>query len=333
MKLPRLKSLCGFLLAAVLTAPAWAAETAIPGTLNYIEGQATFADQTLSPQSIGSVQLQPGQSLTTETGKVEILLTPGVFLRVGDNSTVKMVSSDLTNTEAELTKGQATVEVAEIHKYNDLRIAQDGATTRMLKTGLYAFDADHDQMRVFKGEALVQDNDQNVKVKGGRELDLNQTGQLHPFKFDKNAYEDSDLYRFSALRSQYLAEANVNMARNYYAGGPGWYGPGWYWDPWVTAYTWIPGSGIYYSPFGWGFYSPWWVGYAPIYYRGYGYYGHYYPRYAVHGGWGHVNHGRAFASMPSARSGFRTIGPGVRGGGFHGGFAAGGGFHGGGVRR
>jgi hypothetical protein len=301
MKLPRLKALSGFLLAAVLTTSAWAANTALPGTLNYIEGQAKIGDQSLNSKSVGSVELQPGQSLTTGDGKAEILLTPGVFLRLGGNSTVTMVSSNLTNTQADLVKGQATVEVAEIYKYNDLRIGENGATTQMLKEGLYGFDADHGQMLVLKGEALVQDNDQSVKVKGGHEIDLNATGRLQAPKFDKNAYEASDLYRFSDLRSQYLASANVEMARKYYAGGPGWYGPGWYWDPWFLGYTWIPGNGILYSPFGWGFYSPWYVGYAPFYRGGYRY-GHYYPGHVIRGAVPRVNPGRSFAPAPPPRA-------------------------------
>ena len=52
------------------------------------------------------------------------------------------------------------------------------------------------------------------------------------------------------------AEADADTARLYVNGGPGWYGAGWYWDPWFSAYTFIPGAGIFYSPFGWGFYSP-----------------------------------------------------------------------------
>lgn len=321
MKLPRLISLTGIVLAGVLTAPAMGANTALPGTLNYIEGQAYIGDQQLTSKSVGSVELQPGQSLTTENGKAEILLTPGVFLRVGDNSTVTIVSSNLTNTEADLVKGQATVEVAEIHPYNNLQIGEDGTHTQMLKDGLYGFDADHAQVLVLKGEAAVQDNDQNITVKGGHELNLNQTGKLKTAKFDKNSYEASDLYRFSQLRSQYLAEANVEMARQYYAGGPGWYGPGWYWDRWLLGYTWIPADGILYSPFGWGFYSPWFVGYAPFYYGHYGYYGHYYPG-PVHGPVGRVP-GRAIARPPSARAGFGVASPGFHGGGF-----AGSGFHG-----
>jgi hypothetical protein len=52
-----------------------------PGSINYVEGQASIGGETLNPKSIGSIELEKGQSLTTQAGKVEILLTPGVFLR------------------------------------------------------------------------------------------------------------------------------------------------------------------------------------------------------------------------------------------------------------
>ena len=45
--------------------------------------------QALNFKSIGSADLQPGQSLTTEKGKFEALLTPGAFVRIGANSFVK----------------------------------------------------------------------------------------------------------------------------------------------------------------------------------------------------------------------------------------------------
>ncbi len=334
MRLSGWKLIASFFLAAILSAPAWATTPALPGTLNYVEGQATIGTEALKAKSIGSVDLQTGQTLTTETGKAEVLLTPGVFFRLGDNSAATMVSPSLTNTEIALNQGQATVEVAEISKYNLLQVQENGATTQLLKDGLYAFDANSGEVRVFKGEALVQDGDRQIKVKQGHELEVKNTASLKTTKFDKSAFEQSDLFRFSALRSQYLAEANVNAARVYFAGGPGWYGPGWYWDPFFTAYTWIPGSGIFYSPFGWGFYSPLWVGYAPYYrpfYGGFGYWAAAHPYVA-----GrvvapeHVNGGPAFAG-----SGFRGTSRetasashfGVMGEGFHGG-GTGGGFHG-----
>jgi hypothetical protein len=286
-----------------------------------VEGQAAIGDQILSASSVGSANLQAGQTLTTQSGKAEILLTPGVFFRVGDNSAATMVSPTLTNTEVGLSKGQAIVEVAEIHNDNLLRVQEDGATTQLLKTGVYGFDADSGDVRVFKGEAMVQDGDQQIKVKGGHELNVNNTAKLKPSKFDQNAYAQSDLYRFSSLRSQYLAEANV-AAAGAYVGGLGWYGGGWYWNPLFTAYTWIPGDGIFYSPFGWGFYSPLWVGYAP-------YYGRYYPRGYVAGryaaAYAHPGYvGRQASGFRGPASASAAAPHFAGGGGFH---AGGGGFH------
>src|SRR5260370_1190324 len=96
MRLPWMRAIASFLFSATLTAPAWAnanANSAVPGTLNYVEGKVSIGGDTLDSKSIGSAELKRGQSLTTESGKAEVLLTPGVFLRVGDNSTVTMISS------------------------------------------------------------------------------------------------------------------------------------------------------------------------------------------------------------------------------------------------
>lgn len=299
----------GLLLSTSQTAPSWGqtqnAHPAYPGSVNYVEGQASSGNETLSPNSVGSVTLSKGQSLTTQEGKVEVLLTPGVFLRVDDNSSVKMISPDLTNTAVELDKGRAMVEVLDISKENDIRIDQNDARTKLLKKGLYDFDADHEQIRVFNGEAEVHANDQNVKLKGERELMLNTGGKLKAQHFDTRQYED-DFFRWSALRSGYLAEAGADEARVYIGTGPGWYAPGWYgtgwyWDPWFEAWTFIPADGIFYSPFGWGFYSPIVVYRSPFFYWGH---------------WGHDHH--HFGDLhPPYGHGFEPRG-GFHGGGFRG---------------
>src|SRR5438552_6406555 len=82
-------------LIAALSVPAWSANSdrrsAIPGTLNYVEGHASIGEQTLDSKAIGSAELQAGQVLATENGKAEVLLTPGVFLRRGSNSSVERI--------------------------------------------------------------------------------------------------------------------------------------------------------------------------------------------------------------------------------------------------
>jgi hypothetical protein len=270
--------------------------------------------------SVGSTQLQTGQSLNTQNGKAEILLTPGVFLRIGPNSSARMDSPGLADTSLTLARGRAMVEVAEIHRENHISIRVGGTDVRLTERGLYDFDADRNQIRVFDGVAEVAAQGTTIHVHGGHQLDLS-AAKLQARGFDKKVFED-DFYRWASLRSSYLAEANVDQARVYYAGAPGWYGTGWYWDPWFSAYTWIPGDGFFYSPFGWGFYSPFVVYRAPVFF-GYGHFGHHFssgyrPPVAEFRSPGFSG---GFAAAPRAAGGFRG------GGGFHGG-----GFHGGGHR-
>jgi hypothetical protein len=228
--------------------------SARPGSINYVEGKASIGGENLGANSPGSVELEKNQTLTTEDGKVEVLLTPGVFLRVAENSSVKMVSPDLTNTEVEIVGGRATVEVLDIHKENNIRIDLNDVNTKLLNRGLYEFDAGQNQVRVFKGKAEVTAGDQKITLSGEHEITLNAGGKLKAQGFDTRRYED-DFFRWCALRSGYLSEASVAGARVYIGPGPGWYGPawigpGWYWVPNFFAYTFVPADRVYYSPFG-----------------------------------------------------------------------------------
>src|SRR6516162_3137689 len=108
MKRSTFALLGGFLLAvpfswARVTPPASAA--AQPGTINYIEGQASMGGQALNQTSVGSAILAAGQSVSTQNGEVEILLTPGIFFRLGNNSSAQMVSPGLADTVLALNKG------------------------------------------------------------------------------------------------------------------------------------------------------------------------------------------------------------------------------------
>ncbi len=333
------------LLAGILSVPAWAdtpnmnMNPAQPGMLNYVEGQASIGSQPLNPSAIGQASLQAGQSLSTQKGRAELLLTPGVILRLDNNGAVLMNSPGIADTELTLQRGRAIVEADQVIPENHILIHVGNATVLIEKHGLYELDANSGQIRTFDGKADVQVNGRNIGVKGGHQLALNAGDKLKARGFDKKAQED-EFYRWASLRSSYLAEANVNAAQGYQRGGPSWYGEGWYWDPSFDAYTWIPGDGMFWSPFGWGFYSPWMVGYAPFYGYGFGYggfgyggYHHFGPGYHPPGRMAHGFAGRGFNG--GYHGGFNGRGfagrgavGGMRGGGgFHGG---GGGFHGGG---
>ncbi len=251
---------------AALTVPLWGAIPAHPGMLNYVEGQASINNEPVNSRSIGSVDVERDQILQTGQGKAEILLTPGVFLRLGDNSALRMISPGLTNTSVELLQGEALVEVADLHKENNLSVLDHGATTELQKNGLYRFDADHPEVAVIDGKAKVSEDDQSVELKKGKETDVSEPP--HPVKFDRK--KTDDLYNWSKVRSDYLSEASATSASAYAGNNGGWLGGGWYWNPYFSMYSYLPGDGFLYSPFGYGFYSPWGAYAAPVvgYYRG-----------------------------------------------------------------
>ena len=214
----------------LLGAPAFAAQQAGPGTVNYVEGAAYLEGAQLNAKDVGNANLDAGQVLTTGKGKAEILLTPGVFLRLDDNSAVKMISPDLTLTQVELEKGRAGIEVDQIHDQNNLQVIDAGVTTRLQKTGYYEFDANNPTAMVFKGKAAVEVADGKTReIKGHHELMLAAAnGQPiateKPRDFDADKSQD-ELYNWSSLRSQYLAESNNQIAAEYggMAVNPGWF--------------------------------------------------------------------------------------------------------------
>ncbi len=277
-------------------------EMATPGTLNYVEGSAHLEGRLLNNRNLENIAMEPGQVLTTQTGKAEVLLTPGVFLRVDDHSAVKMISPGIANTQVELVHGELAVEVDEIHAQNDLQILDGNVNTQLVKKGFYEFMANPAKVLVFSGQAEVEARDGKYqKVKGRHEMALVPDARLKSVKFNINDAKDQ-LYRWSKLRSKYQAEAYNQMYGEY--GGWDGYGPGWYWNPYMMGFAY--GGGPFWNPFGWGF------GYDP------GYWG---------SGWG----GGPWWGPTFFGGGFH--GGGFHGGGFHGGGFHGGGFHGGGGRR
>lgn len=88
--------------AMFLIAPGWSQTQGPPppAGITYVAGQACVGINSLTPGALGFPVLERGPSLTTQAGKVEILLRPGVFLRVAENNSVQMVSPDFANTRS-----------------------------------------------------------------------------------------------------------------------------------------------------------------------------------------------------------------------------------------
>jgi hypothetical protein len=267
------------------------------GVIHYVEGQVTLEGQAVQPKFAEFPDVKNGQTLAAQDGRAEVLLTPGVILRLGENSSFKMLSNSRSDTRLEVLTGSAIVEVGELLPSNAITIVSSDKHIELLKRGLYRVDAADDgagKFRVYEGEARVTAGDQTVTARKGREVLLGAV-------LDMNGFDVKDvdaLMRWASRRSEYLAQANISSARtassSSYAGsgyGSGYgglgysglgygsgYGSGyglgsgmWAFNPWYGMFTYVPfGNGMYYSPyFGFPYYSPYTVSYVTPS-RGYG---------------------------------------------------------------
>ena len=260
----------GFLISVALAwgAAAWGQSviSAHSGVIHYIEGQVTVDGAAIHPKSTEFPDIKPDQVLATEDGRAEILLTPGVFLRLPENSSVRMISNSLADTRIEIVSGSALFEVGQLLRNNAIAAKVQDVEIALPKRGLYRIDADPARLRVYDGEARVTAAAGSIEVKRGREIALD-APTLETRNFD--AKSTDAFYRWSARRSEYVAAANVIAAKTAsnsgYGSGfaSGGYGS-WAWNPWVGMFTFLPASGIYWSPFGSPFYSPAVINYVYI---------------------------------------------------------------------
>jgi len=263
--------LVGLVIAAMYAMPQAYTISARPGVVNYIEGIAYVNGHPLSEKALRATFLSANDTLSTGLGKAEVLLTPGVFLRISDNSQIRMISPSLTDTQVEVDRGEAMIEAAGLMKENNIRIMAHGGAIAIQKDGLYRVRAgDPPTAAVLEGRAEVSFGDRKLDLGKGRETVIGQN--LKAEKIDSKA--EDDLYAWSNVRSGYVAAASYQSAQNVAVnnnyggwngfGFGGWYNPGWFWNSGFNSYAWLPGSGAFYSPFGWGFYGPGVVGYAPV---------------------------------------------------------------------
>jgi hypothetical protein len=237
------------------------------GVIHFVEGEVTLEGQTVAPKFAEFPDVKNGQTLATQDGRAEVLLTPGVILRIGENSSFKMLSNSRADTRLELLKGEAVVEVGELLPSNAITLVSGNTHMELVKRGLYRIDAeDPGKFRVYEGEARVTNGEQSVVARKGRQV-------LMGAVLDMNGFDVKDmdaLMRWASRRSEMLAQANVASARSAsnlgYVGGNGLTGLGgagsWTYNPWYGMFTYMPyGNSMFYNAFGYPFYSPSNVGY------------------------------------------------------------------------
>src|SRR5262249_1477588 len=113
-----------------------------------------------------------GAELRTGEGRAEILLTPGVFLRIGEKSAIRMVDTSLADTRVELLAGSALVESADAAQGAAFTLLFQNWSVRQPDEGASRSDSDRARLQVRGGtvEVVAKGAEAGVTVTQGMDL-------------------------------------------------------------------------------------------------------------------------------------------------------------------
>ena len=285
------------------------------GGINAVTGRATMLGHGNSEWQLLTIKedLEAGDVVRTGfDGRVEMLLNPGSYMRVGENSEFELADNSLENLEVRLVKGTAILEVTGADD-TELLISITTPHTRMaiVRRGLYRVNVvpgDATELIVSKGRVMLEGS--HTKIKGGNKVVFSSTS-FSVAKLEKADRKKEDtLDDWSKNRAKTLAQANSRLSGRMVNAflstlGEDWAFAGiggrsglWLYNPAISGYTFLP----FY--FGWG--SPYGGSYSSCFPGG----GRgYYPGTAFNGPTGPSTGGGAGSTGGSGAIGGPTINP------------------------
>ena len=141
--------------------------------------------------------------MRTEAGRVELILAPGIFLAVGQNTQLAMIKPQLSELKLELISGSVSLSAVDDSYLEGLSIRSGDAEVRFDKRGVYRLDAptgERLRLKVFGGRAVVSANESDHKVKKRWSLALAEAPSDPLFeKFDPSKNDALDRWHKSRV--------------------------------------------------------------------------------------------------------------------------------------
>jgi hypothetical protein len=218
------------------------------GVINIAEGEVSFKrDQADWAKLISGDALQAGDTVkTSANGRVEILLTPGNYLRLAENTEFVLMNPASYKFKINILRGSAIIEASSIDGL--MTIATPKTEFAIIKEGLYRFNVAADgnaEVIVRKGRVQVADR----VVKGDKRARV-RDGLFSQVSVDSDLVDDFDLWSKSRAKTllainKRLSQRNLgsNVALSFVASA-------WVFDPFYGYYTFLPYNTGFSSPYG-----------------------------------------------------------------------------------
>ncbi|HEX5709083.1 MAG TPA: FecR domain-containing protein [Pyrinomonadaceae bacterium] len=246
------------------------------GGINYVSGEARVlaAGETSWRALDTSHELASGDAVKTgAAGRLEVLLNPGSYLRVGEQTEFEMADTSLEGVRVRVVRGSVLVEAA---GYDDLdpsiTVATPQTEVAIMRSGIYRINVlagGLTEVVVVKGRANVG----GTVVKSDKVARVGAAG-VEVAKYDKKRRDDLD--QWSKERGDDLAEANRSFSRRtmrslladsrwdslFYGGSRYDYSfmqGVWVYNSITRCYTFMPLSGGWRSPYGSFYNNPFFI--------------------------------------------------------------------------
>jgi len=182
------------------------------GVVYFFDGSVYIGEQRLEQKFGRFPDIGEGHELRTAQGRAEVLLTPGVFLRMGENSAIRMLSTKFSDTRIELLGGSAILESNKPGADTAVRLIHKNWQARLPQEGIYRIDSEPPQVSVYGGEAEVsvlgESEVGTIAVRAGQTLPLSQI--LLPEQAPVTPGDEFESWAMS--RSQAISSDNATAA-------------------------------------------------------------------------------------------------------------------------
>jgi hypothetical protein len=189
------------------------------GLITYLQGPAFVDGKRVVLKSTRFPQMKDGETLSTGRGRAELLLAPGVVLRLSENSRLQMDDTQLVKTRVTLLQGDALIEILQLPEGNRIQVALAETTTELSRPGLYRLGkiqngTASNTLRVYGGEALARSGPKMAVAKRGMAVKLDP--DLTVGKFDRK--QTDSLHAWSARRSfdLFMSDADARQKQTHW---------------------------------------------------------------------------------------------------------------------
>ncbi len=193
--------------AGCLPAPPQMAVSARAGLIHHAEGEIRIDGEAFAPKAAEFTQLAAGQSLRTEDGRAELLLTLQGFARSGRRTEVRLLSDDIADAKLRLIDGSVVIDFRRASSNKEgMTLAYGDAAMELARKGLYRLDAAPGRpprLRVYKGRAVVRSGHGSRTVTKTKALELGGGPLAQPKRFDPDFQDELD--KWNAYRSRVTA--------------------------------------------------------------------------------------------------------------------------------